>query len=51
MKALTLNVGDLIKVMWSNGAGYSVYRVEDSAFEGQHILVLVEETETAVAKD
>lgn len=38
------SVGRYIQVAWSNGAGYSVYRVEDSA-EGPHVFVLVEEVE------
>lgn len=38
-------VGDEITVMWSNGAGYSVYRIVDNPGSGPHLLELIREVE------
>lgn len=42
---VNVNVGDLVTVAWSNGAGESVYRVTDSVFGASHNFDLVSETE------
>lgn len=36
-----VQVGDQITVWWSNGAGYSVYKMVDNPGEGQHLLELI----------
>lgn len=36
---------DLITVYWSNGAGYSVYRIVDTPSSGGHALEWVEDYE------
>lgn len=38
-KSAELNVGDSLKVWWSNGAGYSIYTIEDQ-LRGPHKLKL-----------
>ena len=43
-------VGDVIRVAWSNGAGYSDYRITDHPENGPHVLTLVQDVETLVAK-
>jgi hypothetical protein len=39
-------VGQEIKVPWSNGAGYTIYKVVDDPGNGPHQFTVVEERET-----
>ena len=39
---MNLNVGDIIRVNWSNGHGYSDYRIEET-LDGPHTLVLIKD--------
>ena len=34
-------IGDVIRVYWSNGYGYSDYRIEDNPGLGPHLFVLL----------
>lgn len=40
-----VNVGDVIRVHWSNGAGYSDYLVDDSD-EPHHVLISLGDYDT-----
>ena len=42
---VSLNVGDVFTVAWSNGHGESDYRVTDSVFGASHVFELVAERE------
>jgi hypothetical protein len=44
-----LNVGDLIRVNWSNGHGYSIYEIIDDPNAGPHHISLVGEYEMGEA--
>jgi hypothetical protein len=42
---VSINVGDVFTVAWSNGHGESVYRVTDSVYGSSHNFELVSENE------
>lgn len=40
-----LQIGEEFNVLWSNCAGYSIYKIVDNTGLGPHILQLVKEVE------
>lgn len=48
---LEVHVGQAIVVPWSNGAGFSTYRVVDNPGSGPHLLEVVSECEYGGAPD
>jgi hypothetical protein len=47
---LVAYVGDTLIVRWSNGHGYSLYRIAETEDDG-HVLFLIEDVETVFASD
>lgn len=43
--AYSIEVGEIIEVLWSNGAGYSRYRIDDDDYvpHAPHKLTLIED--------